>query len=85
MANSSKKAEHDQRDTVDELDDEDDINMELEADFSKSAFAKFFTLVSETAKNINVKCKLCPKTYSTSKNSKSNLKIHLKVILIINH
>jgi len=69
--------------TEEQIDDEGEEIEEEDSDYLRnSLFSEFFTQVSEKANNITVMCKLCApkgKNISTSKNSKSNLKTHLKV------
>ena len=69
-------------DSDSENEEQEDKESETVADFNKSPFSEFLAVVSETAKNIEVCCKLCPKVhkiYKTSKSSKSNLTTHMKV------
>ena len=49
---------------------------EAVVEFSKSPYSEFFTIVSETAKNLKVRCKLClPKVENSSEG-----KIHLYLL-----
>ena len=83
LSNTNESIESDSEEEREE-DDDDDDDANLTCDLANSVFGEFFSMVSvtESNKNIDVRCKLCvnsKKTYNTSKSSKSNLKTHMKI------